>query len=218
MFVLVACEFTGIVREAFTKRGHDAWSCDLIPSEIPGQHYIGDVRDILDNNWDLVIAHPPCKYLASTAQQWNLLNLDRQAKVEEALDFVKLFLECSVPRIAVENPAGIISTRIRKPDQILQPYNFGDDASKKTCLWLKGLPLLRQTELVHPRYVCCNRVLGYTAPCPICGGRNFERPRWANQRDNGNTLEPLSINRGKDRSRTYPGIADAMASQWGLLW
>ncbi len=196
MRVLVACEFSGIVREEFNKRGHGSVSCDLLPSEIPGPHYQGDVLDILNDGWDLMIAHPPCTYLAVSGLHWNKKIPERKVKTELALDFVRQLLEAPIPKIAVENPVSCISSRIRKPDQIIQPYQFGEDASKKTCLWLKGLPELKPTEFIPPR---------------IIKGKE----RWGNQTDNGqNKLSP-SKDRWKERSRTYLGIARAMVEQWG---
>jgi hypothetical protein len=150
--VLVACEFSGIVRDAFLARGHDALSCDLLPSERPGPHYQGDVRDILHDGWDLMIAHPPCTYLASSGALWWSEKLKEQG---EALDFVRLLLNAPIPRIALENPVGCISSRIRKPDQILQPWQFGVGEVKATCLWLKQLPLLRPTCIVDGREPRC---------------------------------------------------------------
>ena len=148
MKVLIACEFSGIVREAFAVCGHDAWSCDILPSEIYGNHYEGNVRDILDDRWDLMIAHPPCTHLAVSGARWFKDKLPEQAA---ALDFVRLLLDAPIPRIALENPVSIISSRIRKPDQIIQPWQFGHGETKKTCLWLKGLPLLKPTNIVDGR-------------------------------------------------------------------
>jgi hypothetical protein len=181
MRVLVACEFSGVVREAFGARGHDAWSCDLLRTEIPGNHYCGDVRDILDEGWDLMIAHPPCTHLAVSGARWFKDKLQEQ---DDALIFVRLLLDAPIPQIALENPVSIISTRIRKPDQIIQPWQFGEPYVKTTCLWLKELPLLRSTNVVEGREQKC----------------------WK---------EPPSPDRWKMRSRTYPGIAQAMAEQWG---
>jgi len=144
--VLVACEFSGVVREAFRRRGHDAWSCDLLPSDIPsGQHFEMDVRMLLQGPhvWDLMIAHPPCTHLAVSGARWFKEKRTLQA---EALDFVRILLDAHIPRIAVENPVSIISSHIRKPDQIVQPFHFGDPFRKTTCLWLKGLPLLKPTN------------------------------------------------------------------------
>lgn len=193
MRVLVACEFSGIVRDAFIACGHDAMSCDLLAAESAGPHYCGDVRDVLSDGWDLMIAHPPCTYLAVSGLHWNKRRPGRAALTEEALEFVQLLLNAPVPMIALENPIGCISSRIRKPDQIIQPWQFGHDASKATCLWLKGLPLLQPTEVLP-------------------GGREARR---ANQTASGQNKLPPSADRWKLRSLTYPGIAKAMAEQWG---
>lgn len=195
--VLVACEYSGVVRDAFLARGHGAMSCDLLPTEVEGPHYQGDVRDVLHDGWDLMIAHPPCQYLASSGLHWNKRVPGRAEKTEDALAFVALLLDAPIPRIALENPVGCISTRIRRPDQVIQPYQFGADASKSTCLWLKNLVPLRPTNYVAPRVV-------------------NGRPRWGNQTDSGQNKLAPSDTRWKDRSRTYPGIAAAMADQWGL--
>ncbi len=198
MRVLVACEYSGTVRDAFRARGHDAVSCDLLPTDAPGPHYQGPVQDIISERWDLMIAHPPCTYLSVSGMHWTTRGLRDPQLTEDALEFVRMLMCAPVPRIAIENPVSVISTRIRKPDQIITPSQFGHDASKKTCLWLKGLPLLRPTQLVEPR---------------IIGGRK----RWGNQTDSGqNRLSP-SPDRWKIRSATYPGIAAAMADQWGSL-
>lgn len=151
MKVLVACEFSGVVREAFTRRGHYAVSCDYLPSDLPGIHYQGDVRNLLNKDWDLMIAHPPCTYLASSGLHWNARRPERAALTEEALEFVKILMEAPIERIAIENPIGCISTRIRKPDQIIQPWQFGHGETKATCLWLKGLPKLMPTNVVEGR-------------------------------------------------------------------
>ncbi len=198
MRVLIACEFSGTVRDAFLRRGHYALSCDLLPceSQSSGDHYQGDVRDILNDGWDLMIAHPPCTYLCSSGLHWNKRRPGRQALTDEALDFVRLLLDAPIPRIALENPVGCISTQIRRPDQTIQPYEFGHDASKKTCLWLKNLPPLYPTAFVEPRMV-------------------NGRPRWGNQTDSGQNKLPPSADRWAIRSETYTGIAEAMANQWG---
>ena len=193
MRVLVACEYSGIVRNAFIARGHDAMSCDLLPSDREGPHYQGDVRDILNQGWDLMIAHPPCTYLAASGLHWNKRVPGRSLLTEEALEFVRLLLGADIPKIALENPVSCISTRVRKPDQIIQPWQFGHDASKATCLWLRGLPLLRPTN-------------------ELPGGRHARR---ANQTASGQNKLPPSADRWRIRSTTYQGIADAMASQWG---
>jgi site-specific DNA-cytosine methylase len=152
MRVLVACEFSGIVRSAFAVKGHDAWSCDLLPTEIPGQHIQGDVLGILNDCWDLLIAFPPCTHLAVSGARWFK---DKQKEQIEALEFVHLLLNAPIPKIALENPVGVISSRIRKPDQIIQPWMFGHGETKATCLWLKGLPLLQPTNIVKGREQKC---------------------------------------------------------------
>lgn len=189
MKVLVACEFSGIVREAFRNKGHDAWSCDLLPSEIPSEYHIeDDVRKYLveDAEWDLLIAHPPCTYLSVSGARWLINNVERQNQQLMALEFVKEMMKAPIMRIAVENPISVISTKIRKPDQIIQPWMFGHGETKATCLWLKNLPKLKPTNIVSGRE-----------------GRVHH--------------EPPSKDRWKNRSRTFQGIADAMADQWGSL-
>ena len=199
MKVLIACEYSGTVRDAFTRAGHYAASCDLLPSEFPlGDHYQCDVLDIIDHGWDLMIAHPPCTYLCSSGLHWNKHRPERARQTEEALAFVVQLLEAPIARIALENPIGCISTRIRPPDQIVQPHQFGHDASKATCLWLKGLPLLTPTKHMPPRLV-------------------DGRKRWGNQTDSGQNKLTPSADRWKIRSETYQGIADAMARQWSNL-
>jgi site-specific DNA-cytosine methylase len=170
-------------------------SCDLLSSEQPGPHHQGDVRELLGQEWDLLIAHPPCTYLSVSGMHWTTRGLRDPKLTEDALDFVRLFMDAPIDRIAIENPVSVISSRIRKPDQIIQPWQFGHDASKKTCLWLKGLPLLKPTQMVEPR---------------IVNGKQ----RWANQTDSGQNKLPPSKDRWKLRSKTYEGIADAMAAQW----
>lgn len=150
MRVLIACEFSGVVRDAFTALGHDAWSCDLLPTERPGQHIQGDVIELLhsDTNWDLMIAHPPCRYLAVSGARWFKGREQNQA---DALWFVRRLMAAPIDRIAIENPISVISTHIRKPDQIIQPWQFGHPEIKATCLWLKNLPLLKPTNIVEGR-------------------------------------------------------------------
>lgn len=199
MRVLVACEYSGVVREAFRARGHDAWSCDLLESEDNSPYHLQeDVLPLLDQGWDLMIAHPPCTYLTVAGLFRNQNNPERQQKTEEALRFVDHLLKAPIERVALENPISCISTRIRKPDQIIQPHQFGHDASKRTCLWLKMLPKLvvNPKQSVEPRWV-------------------DNKPRWANQTDSGQNKLGPSENRWKERSRTYQGIAEAIASQWG---
>lgn len=183
MKLLIGCEFSGVVRDAFMALGHDAWSCDLLPTERPGNHLQCDVREVLGNGWDLMIAHPPCTFLAVSGARWFSSRLDQQV---EALDFVNELLKAPIGRIALENPVSIISTRIRKPDQIVQPWQYGHPETKATCLWLKNLPKLQPSNIVEGRVARVHR-------------------------------EPPSPNRWKNRSRTLPGIADAMASQWSDL-
>lgn len=191
MKVLVACEFSGTVRDSFAALGWEAWSCDLLPSERPGNHHVGDVRDLLSQSWDLMVAHPPCTYLCSSGLHWNKRRPGRQALTEASLEFVQLLMAAPIPRIAIENPVGCISSRIRKPDQIVQPWMFGHPESKATCLWLKGLPNLVPTR------VC---------PKPVTG--------WTNTTPSGQSKLGPSPDRWKIRSLTYQGLADAMASQW----
>lgn len=181
MRVLIACEFSGIVRDAFAAQGHDAWSCDLLPTERPGQHHQGDVLEFLSREkFDLVIAHPPCTYLAVSGARWWT---GRQEEQRAAIEFARAFDDLAA-RVAVENPIGKLSTAWRKPDQIIQPWQFGHGEVKATCLWLKGLPPLKPTQLVSGR----TPRVHHASPGPH---------RW------------------KERSRTLPGIAEAMADQWG---
>lgn len=196
MRVLIACEHSGVVRDAFAKHGHDAWTCDLLPCDSGGQHYQQNVLNVLCFGWDLLIAHPPCTYLSVSGMHWTTRGKRDRQLTEDALRFARILMDAPVERIAVENPVSVISTRIRKPDQVIQPYEFGHDASKKTCLWLKNLPLLKPTNYVQPR---------------IVNGKK----RWANQTDSGQNKLPPTQNRWKLRSQTYRGIAEAMASQWG---
>lgn len=251
MRVLIACEFSGTVREAFRRKGHHAVSCDLLPSEIPGIHYTGNVLELLDGwepvqfqaecdpegngwcevadcdpnecqclgptqdgveyseidgrllgrpmdrpQWDLMIAHPPCTFLCSSGLHWNKRRPERAEQTESALLFVRQLLEAPISKIALENPVGCISTRIKPYSQKIQPWQFGHDASKATCLWLKGLPPLRPTHRIEPRYI-------------------DGRPRWGNQTDSGQNRLGPSEDRWKLRAETYAGIAAAMAEQWG---
>ena len=183
MRVLVACEYSGRVRDAFIRGGHDAMSCDMLPTEAAGPHYQGDVRDMLAQEWDLMVCHPPCTHLAVSGAR-HFARKVASGEQREALEFVRMLLDAPVPRICLENPVSIISTRIRKPDQIIQPWQFGHGETKATCLWLKGLPKLTPTNVVEGREARVHRM----APSP---------DRW------------------KERSRTFAGIAEAMAAQWG---
>jgi hypothetical protein len=178
--VLIACEFSGKVRDAFTSRGHKAVSCDLMASETPGEHYTGHVQDIIHDNWDMMIAFPPCTYLANSGNRWHAGSEERT----QALEFIRWLMTRDIEHIAIENPAGAISSRIRKPDQVIQPWWFGKGEVKTTCLWLKGLPKLVPTDVVEGR----------------------EQRVWKMGE---------SGNRWKERSRTYDGVARAMANQWG---
>jgi hypothetical protein len=171
-------------------------SCDLLPTDSPGPHYQGDVRDVMREGWDLMVAHPPCTYLSVSGMHWTTRGLRDPKLTEDALDFVRLLMNAPVDRIAIENPISVISSRICKPDQIINPYEFGHDASKKTCLWLKNLLPLKPTKMIEPR---------------IINGRK----RWGNQTDGGQNKLAPSADRWKIRSETYQGIADAMAKQWG---
>jgi len=179
--VLIACEFSGTVRDAFLRHGHFAMSCDLLPTEVPGFHWQGDVSEILAFGWDLMIAHPPCTHLAVSGARWFK---NKQQEQSEALDFVRMLMDATIPKIALENPVSIIGSKIRKPDQIIHPWQFGHGETKTTCLWLKGLPKLVQTNVVEGREAKVHRM-------------------------------PPGTDRWKDRSRTYWGIAEAMAEQWG---
>jgi hypothetical protein len=222
MRVLVGCEMSGRVRDAFRALGHDAVSCDLLPSQTPGPHIQGDLWAVLDDGWDLLVAFPPCTYLCSSGLHWNTRRPERAALTEEALAFVHRILDANVPRIALENPIGCISSRIRRPDQIIQPYQFGEDASKATCLWLKNLPPLRPTQLVPPEYGCrCGHRfemgLGKYG-CPNCGGASGPAKKvWGNQTASGQNRLPPSEERALIRGLTFPGIAAAMADQWSDL-
>jgi site-specific DNA-cytosine methylase len=180
--VLVACEYSGRVRNAFTARGWDATSCDLLPSDTPGRHIIGDVADLLDGGWDAMVCFPPCTHLAVSGARW-FKEKRADGRQQRALEFVRLLMDAPIPHIALENPVSIISSEIRKPDQIVQPWMFGHGETKKTCLWLKNLPPLEPTEVVDGR----------------------EQRVWK---------MPPSDDRWKQRSLTYAGIAEAMASQW----
>lgn len=181
MRVLIACEFSGIVRDAFLAHGHDAISCDLLPTEKPGPHYQGDVFDIIGDGFDLAICHPPCTHLCASGARWFK---DKHVEQAEAIGFFLRLYNSPVGRICIENPIGIMSTRFRKPDQIIQPWQFGHGETKATCLWLKNLPMLVPTKIVDGREHRIHRM-------------------------------PSGLERWKERSRTYSGIAAAMAEQWG---
>ncbi len=198
MDVLVACETSGAVRNAFRDRGHDAWSCDLLPSDRSSDYHIqGDALEVIPSRaWDLMIAHPPYTYLSSSGLHWNTRRPGREQKTTAALQFVQALLGAPIQKIAIENPVGRIGTAIRKADQYIQPYEFGHDASKRTGLWLTGLPTLQPTQYVEPRIV-------------------GNKKRWANQTDSGQNRLGPSPDRWAKRAETYTGIAQAMATQWG---
>ena len=191
MKVLIACEYSGIVRDAFAAKGHEAMSCDLLPTETPGWHYEGDVRDVIDYPWDLMIAHPPCTHLSSSGAAW--FDAKRKdGRQQSGASFVLMLSKADIPKIAIENPIGVLSKLWRKPDQIVQPYQFGHMERKATCLWLKGLPKLEPTNVVYSEMM--------------------KLPK--NQRERLHYLPP-SPDRWKIRSRTFFGMAAAMADQWG---
>jgi site-specific DNA-cytosine methylase len=179
--VLVACEYSGAVRDAFRRQGFIAFSCDILPSEEPGAHYRRDVREVLHLGWDIMVAHPPCTHLSVSGARWFK---DKAHEQIEALDFVRLLMAAPIPYIAIENPISVISSKIRKPDQVIQPWQFGHGETKATCLWLKGLPKLEPTDIVEGREARVHKM-------------------------------PPGPDRWKERSRTYAGIANAMAEQWG---
>jgi site-specific DNA-cytosine methylase len=195
MKILVACEYSGRVREAFRKKGHNAISVDLRHTEQEGPHHQGRVEDLLEEDWDMMIAFPPCTYLSISGLHRNLDNPVRERKTEEALKFFKMLHQRPIKKIVMENPMGCVSSRYQKYSQIIHPYMFGDDASKRTCLWLKGVPKLVPTQYVKPRMV-------------------NGKPRWGNQLDSGQ-CGLSGKDRAKERAKTYQGIADAMANQWG---
>ena len=192
MKILIACEYSGTVRDAFSRQGHCAVSCDLLPSDTPGMHHQGDVMDILGDGWDMMIALPPCTHLASSGARW-FKEKRKDGRQQKGIDFFLSLVSAPIPRICIENPIGIMSTKYRKPDQIIQPWQHGHEATKSTCLWLKGLPKLKPTHIVGKgeRHV-------------TSGGRSL--PKWYNL--------PQNKDRWKVRSKTFQGIADAMANQW----
>lgn len=183
MKILIACEFSGIVRDAFIAAGHDAVSCDLLPSETPGRHLQQNVLELLHVGWNMMLAFPPCTHLAVSGARWWK---GKQAEQQAAIEFVRKLLEAPIPQVAIENPIGKLSSAIRRPDQIIQPWQFGHPETKATCLWLKGLPLLQPTRVVEGRHARVHQ-------------------------------EPPGPDRWKRRSRTYTGIAEAMAQQWGSV-
>ena len=197
MRILIACEFSGTVRDAFTKLGHDAWSCDLEPTEKPGNHHQGDIFDIINDGWDLMIAHPPCTHLACSGAA-HFAKKIADGRQQQGIDFFMRLAECNIPKYAIENPIGIMSNRYRKPDQIIQPWQFGYETTKATCLWLRGLPKLEPTNIVSKGKVWVSK-----------DGKK-RMSQWFYE---SSYLPPKE--REKMRNRTFQGIADAMAQQWG---
>ena len=202
MKVLIACEFSGTVREAFASKGHDAWSCDIEPTDIPGNHYQGDVKDILKEGWDMMIAHPPCTYLTVTGNKWFKPEYKdrfptRQQDREDAIKFFMMLAEAPIDKIVIENPIGIMSTTYKKPNQIIHPWQFGHEASKSTCLWIKGLPNLEPTNIV-----------GKGEFVTFKSGKRMTK--WYADAASKSPKE-----RAKIRNTTFTGIAQAMANQWG---
>ena len=207
MKVLVACEFSGIVRDAFAKRGHDAWSCDILPTEIPGNHIQGDVLEILDDGWDLMIAHPPCTHLSVSGARGFAEGKKPLKLREDALAFVLVLMEAPIDKICIENPVGVISSHIRKADQVIEPYMFGHPETKRTCLWLRNLPPLRygkepQLSFYDKGVPQTDYVKDLMLSLPP---KERHRIWW------------MGSGKGRERSITYQGIADAMAEQWGEL-
>ncbi len=205
MRVLVACEFSGIVRDAFIRMGHDAISCDILPTESPGPHYQCDVLDVLNDGWDMMIAFPPCTHLCSSGARW-FAQKRADGRQQEGIDFFMMLAQAPVPMIAIENPVGIMSSRWRKPDQIIQPWQFGHPESKATCLWLKGLPALMPTKICEPAW--CDNLTSKGKR--TAKAHNRPQVRWEQRI----WKMPQTKNRSKLRSITYTGIANAMASQW----
>jgi len=204
MKILIACEFSGTVREAFTKLGHDVTSCDIEPTDIPGKHYQGDIADIINDGWDMMIAFPPCTHLAvSGARHFEQKRKD--GRQQQGIDFFMSMINAPIPKIAVENPIGIMSSLYRKPDQIVQPYHFGHEASKATCLWLKNLPLLKHDNVVGKGEVFTSST-----------GKKY--PAWSHDAidANGKKIGYNTPEIKKIRNKTFQGIADAMANQWGI--
>lgn len=201
--------------------GHSVLSADFEPADDGSpDHHQGDCFDLINSpfhSFDLLIAHPPCTYLAASGMHWTTRGLRDPKLTEDAIRFVRRLLDAPIPRKAIENPIGVLSTRIRPPDQIIQPWQFGHDASKATCLWLDGLPLLKPTNIIAPKMFCCGKEVqnGDKYGCPDCGGEKAARPRWGNQTPSGQNKMGPRPDRWKERSRTYEGIASGMAQQWG---
>ena len=203
MKILIACEFSGTVREAFTKLGHDVTSCDIEPTDIPGKHYQGDVMDIINDDWDMMIAFPPCTHLAvSGARHFEQKRKD--GRQQQGINFFMSMINAPIPKIAVENPIGIMSSIYKKPSQIIQPWEYGHEAQKSTCLWLKNLPLLKPTNIV-------DKGKFYITP----SGKKM--PAWMSDPigQDGKKIGYNTPEIKKIRNKTFQGIADAMANQWG---
>ena len=196
MRVLIACEYSGTVRDAFIAAGHDAMSCDILPSDAPGPHYQGDVRDVIDGGWDLMVAHPPCTYLCGMGIWWNHKRPERWTQTHQAAEFVRFLWDAPIPRIAIENPVGWLNSNWQKPAQVVHPWMFGHEANKPTCLWLKNLPPLQPTNLVSKGefYIKAN-------------GQRMSK--WSH------ITSGTRAERWKIAAATFPGIAQAMAEQWG---
>lgn len=220
MRILLGCEESGIVRDEFTKLGHDAWSCDFLPSRRPGKHIQADILTVLNDGWDMAIFFTPCTYLSNSGVHWLNRRPERWELMERDARLFKACMDAKIPKIANENPIPhkyALAIIGRKYDQIIQPHWFGDDASKQTCLWLKNLDPLQPTKYIEPRWVCCGAVLPKGVGkygCPNCEGDNKPLPRWGNQTNSGQNKLTPSETRQRDRSETFPGIAKAMAQQW----
>lgn len=194
--ILVACEYSGSVRDEFIKQGHDAVSCDILPTESAGPHYQGDILDILNDGWDMMVAFPPCTHLACSGARWFKAKRE-DGRQQSGIDFFMALANAPIPKIVIENPVGIMSTEYRKPDQIIQPWQFGDEAQKTTCLWLKGVPPLEHTNVVGK-----GEFVQFTSK----NGKKTRMAKWYND----------ARGDGKKRSATFGGIARAMAEQWGV--
>ena len=204
MKILIACEFSGVVRDAFTERGHDAMSCDLLPTEQPGQHYQGDIFNIINDGWDMMIAHPECTYLTVSGNKWMKPEFKKRfpTRQQDRKDAIKFFMDlvgAPIDKICIENPVGIMSTQYKKPTQYIQPYEFGHPETKKTGLWLKNLNRLKPTNVVKPEWIIGKKDGKRYSPTHYMSASGFGK----------------GSNRQKERSRTYPGIANAFAVQWG---
>ena len=203
MKILVACEYSGIVRDAFTAQGHDAWSCDILPTESEGNHIQDDILNHLNKNWDMMIAHPPCTYLSNAGNRWfDEEKYGEQARERkelrlESMEFVKKLYDNNIPRICIENPVGFLNSNWKKPDQIIHPYHFGDTESKRTCLWLKNLQPLKHTNVVKPKIYAYHK-----------RGKHKGNPIYFHE------YQPRTKDRAKIRSKFWKGIAKAMANQW----